>query len=71
LSRRVDQEFRNLMNIIRVRDRLQNLAVGPPVNQEVLQIIEPMKAQITREMGRLVDLYDLMSAMALEIRESL
>jgi len=71
LSRRVDQEFRNLMNIIRVRDRLQNLAVGPPVNQEVLQIIEPMKAQITREMGRLVDLYDLMSAMAHEIRESL
>lgn len=71
MSRRVDQEFRNLMNIIRVRDRLQNLAVGPPVNQEVLQIIEPMKAQITREMGRLVDLYDLMSAMAHEIRESL
>jgi len=59
------------MSICRIRDRLYGIAVGPRANQEVLRIIGPMSAQITSEMERLQNLYDLMSEMAREIRDLL
>jgi len=69
LSRRVDTEFGNLMQICRARDRLYALALGPPENPDVLRIVQTMSDTITLEMGRLMNLYDLMSEMALEIRQ--
>lgn len=71
LSRRVDAEFSNLMSICRARDRLYNLALGPPVNPEVLVMVERMSETITAEMNRLMNLYEIMSEMASEIRQML
>jgi len=59
------------MNICRARDRLHTLALGPPVNPQVLAMVETMSEIITAEMGRLMNLYELMSKMALEIRQML
>jgi len=59
------------MALCRIRDRLYGIAVGPPANQEVRQLVGPMSAQIASEMDRLQNLYELMSVMAHEIRDLL
>jgi len=71
LSRRVDAEFSNLMDICRACDRLHELALGPPPNPQVLVMVDSISDTITAEMNRLMNLYDLMSEMASEIRQML
>jgi len=59
------------MDICRARDRLYELALGPPPNPQVLVMIDSISDTITAEMNRLMNLYDLMSEMASEIRQML